>query len=61
MTMGDKISQAAQKAKGKIKEVTGKAPDDKSMGAEEKADQVPADVKQAADKVGGAVKDATDE
>ncbi|MET0930341.1 MAG: CsbD family protein, partial [Aeromicrobium sp.] len=36
MGLGDKISNAAEEAKGKIKEATGKATDDESLEAEGK-------------------------
>jgi uncharacterized protein YjbJ (UPF0337 family) len=57
MTMGDRIKHGAEKTKGKAKEATGKATNDKSMEAEGKGDQAAANVKQAGDKAGDAAKD----
>ncbi|HEY5115749.1 MAG TPA: CsbD family protein [Nakamurella sp.] len=55
MGLEDKISNAAEEAKGKVKEATGKATGkatgDDSLAAEGKGDQASADVKQAAEKV----------
>jgi len=51
MGLGDKISNAAEDAKGKIKEATGKATDDEKLEAEGQADQSKADLKQAGEKV----------
>jgi len=48
--MGDKIKHAAEEAKGKVKEATGKATDNQTMEAEGKGDQAAANVKQAGDK-----------
>ncbi|ROS23899.1 CsbD family protein [Cellulomonas sp. PhB150] len=51
MGIGDKISNAAEDAKGKLKEGAGKATDDERLEAEGKADQSKADLKQAGEKV----------
>ncbi|MBD8058136.1 CsbD family protein [Cellulomonas sp. JH27-2] len=51
MGLGDKISNAAEDAKGKAKEATGKATDDEKLEAEGQADQSKADLKQAGEKV----------
>ncbi|NRQ49249.1 CsbD family protein [Aeromicrobium stalagmiti] len=56
MGLGDKISNAAEDAKGKVKEATGKATDDKSLEAEGKGDQSKADLKDAGEKVKDAFK-----
>ena len=50
MGLEDKISNAAEDAKGKVKEATGKATGDDSLSAEGKGDQASADVKQAVKK-----------
>ena len=60
MGIGDKISNAAQEAKGTAKEHLGDAIDNEQMEAEGKAEQVEADVKQAGEKAKDAWKDATD-
>lgn len=60
MGLGDKIGNAAQEAKGNIKEGVGDAIDNEQMQAEGKADQVSADMKQAGENVKDAWKDATD-
>lgn len=59
MGLGDKISNAAQDAKGKVQEGVGKAIDNEQMEAEGKADQVAADAKQAVENVKDAARDAT--
>ena len=56
MGLGDKIEHAAEEAKGKIKEATGKAKDDERLEAEGKGDQAKANVKQAGDDVRDAFK-----
>ena len=56
MGLGDKISNAAEDAKGKIKEATGKATDDESLEAEGKGDQTKSDVKKAGENVKDAFK-----
>lgn len=58
MGIGDKISNAAQDAKGKIKEGTGKAVDNEQMEAEGKIDQVSSDAKQAGENVKDGFRDA---
>ncbi|HIE62869.1 CsbD family protein [Microbacterium schleiferi] len=50
MGMDDKIKNAAEEAKGKVKETVGDATDNESLEAEGKADQAKADVKQAGEK-----------
>ena len=60
MGMGDKISNAAQNAKGNIKEGLGDATDNERMEAEGKAEQVGADIRQAGENAKDAFKDATD-
>ena len=60
MGLEDKISNAAEEAKGKVKEATGKATGDDSPAAQGKGDQASADVKQAAEKVQETVKDTLD-
>ncbi|WP_435738309.1 MULTISPECIES: CsbD family protein [unclassified Cellulosimicrobium] len=56
MGLGDKIEHAAEEAKGKIKETTGKAKDDERLEAEGKGEQSKANVKQAGDDVRDAFK-----
>lgn len=51
MNAGDKISNAAEDAKGKAKEVAGKATGDDKLEAEGKSDQVKADLKKAGENV----------
>ncbi len=53
----DKAANAADKAKGKIKEAAGKAVGNERLQAEGKADQVKGDAKQAAEKAKDAFKD----
>lgn len=57
MGLGDKIKNAAEEAKGKVKESLGDATDDKSMQAEGMVDQAKADTKQEGEKL----KDAWDD
>lgn len=57
MGIDDKIKNAAQDAKGKVKEAWGDATDDPELQAEGKADQAAADVKQAGEKIKDAFKD----
>lgn len=59
MGIGDKISNAAQDAKGKVKEGVGDARDDERMEAEGKGDQAGASAKQAGENVKDAFKDTT--
>jgi uncharacterized protein YjbJ (UPF0337 family) len=54
--IGDKIKNAADDAKGKIKEMTGDATDNEDLEAEGKADQSVADLKQAGEKAKDAFK-----
>jgi uncharacterized protein YjbJ (UPF0337 family) len=54
MATDKKAKHAGEKAKGKVKEATGKVTGNKRLTAEGKADQGKADVKQS----GGKVKDA---
>ncbi len=56
MGLDDKISNATEDAKGKMKEATGKATDDESMEAEGKGDQVKSDIKGAGEKIKDAFK-----
>ncbi|TKR27173.1 CsbD family protein [Cellulomonas hominis] len=56
MGLDDKISNAAEKAAGKVKETTGRASDDESLEAEGRADQSKADIKGAGEKVKDAFK-----
>src|SRR5690625_5160992 len=60
MGIGDKISNKAQEAKGKVKESVGEATDNRDLEAEGKKDQAAADVKQAGENVKDAARDATD-
>jgi uncharacterized protein YjbJ (UPF0337 family) len=50
MGIGDKIKNAAEEVKGKVKETTGDATDDKDLQAEGQAEKSAADVKQAGEK-----------
>lgn len=56
MGLDDKLSNKAEDAKGKIKEATGKATDDKSLEAEGKGDQTKSDLKGAGEKIKDAFK-----
>ena len=56
MSATDKIKNAAQEVKGKVKEAAGKATDNERLEAEGKADQTSADLKQAGEKVKDAFK-----
>ncbi|MEV8378520.1 CsbD family protein [Kribbella sp. NPDC056861] len=56
MGIGDKIKNAAEDAKGKVKEMTGDATDNEDLQAEGKADQSVADLKQAGEKAKDAFK-----
>ena len=56
MSTGDKIDNAAEGMKGKVKEEVGKATDDEQLQAEGKGDQVVADVKKAGEKIKDAFK-----
>jgi uncharacterized protein YjbJ (UPF0337 family) len=57
MSTEDKAGNAAEKAKGKVKEAAGKAVGNERLTAEGKADQVKGDAKQAAEKAKDAFKD----
>ncbi|TDW21374.1 CsbD family protein [Kribbella kalugense] len=57
MGTGDKIKNAAESAKGKLKEKTGDATDDRDLQAEGQAEKTKADLKQAGEKVKDAFKD----
>jgi len=59
MGIGDKISNAAEDAKGNAKEATGDATDNEQMQAEGKTDQGKADAKQGGEKVKDAWNDVT--
>lgn len=56
MGLDDKIKNAAEDAKGKVKEGAGKASDDKSLEAEGKGDQAKSDLKGAGEKIKDAFK-----
>jgi uncharacterized protein YjbJ (UPF0337 family) len=51
MTTTDKAKNAAQQAKGKVKETTGDVTDNDDLRAEGKADQKKGNLKQADEKV----------
>jgi uncharacterized protein YjbJ (UPF0337 family) len=57
MGTDDKMSNAAEAAKGKIKEKTGDATDNRDLQAEGQAEKTKADLKQAGEKVKDAFKD----
>jgi uncharacterized protein YjbJ (UPF0337 family) len=57
MGIGDKLKNAAEEAKGKIKEKTGDATDNEDLQAEGQADKSVADIKQAGEKAKDAFKD----
>jgi uncharacterized protein YjbJ (UPF0337 family) len=57
MGMGDKAKNAAEAAKGKIKEKTGDATDNRDLQAEGQAEKTKADLKQAGEKAKDAFKD----
>ena len=56
MGLDDKISNAAEEAKGKVKEAAGTAQGDEDLRAEGKKDQTKGDVKQAGENVKDAFK-----
>jgi len=56
MGLDDKIKNAAEDAKGKLKEATGKANDNEELEAEGKGDQAKSDLKQAGENVKDAFK-----
>ena len=51
MGLGDKISNAAEDAKGNIKEAAGKATNNEELEAEGKGDQAKANAKKAGENV----------
>jgi uncharacterized protein YjbJ (UPF0337 family) len=57
MGAGDKIKNAAKEAKGKLKEKTGDATDNKDLQAEGQVEESAADLKQGAEKAKDAFKD----
>jgi uncharacterized protein YjbJ (UPF0337 family) len=57
MGIGDKLSNAAEKAKGKAKQKVGEATDNKDLKAKGRAEQTKADVKRAAKKAKDASRD----
>lgn len=56
MGIDDKVKNAAQEAKGKVKEGVGNMTDDPEMRAEGQADQAGANLKQAGENVKDAFK-----
>ena len=56
MGMDDKLSNAAEDAKGKAKEAVGSATDDEELERQGKGDQAKADLKDAGEKVKDAFK-----
>ncbi|MDO5700212.1 MAG: CsbD family protein [Bowdeniella nasicola] len=56
MGLGDKIKNAAEEAKGKVKEAVGDLTDDKSMEAEGNKDQASANLKQTGEDIKDAFK-----
>ena len=58
MATTDKAKNTAQQAKGKVKELAGKATGSNKLQAKGKADQGSANLKQAGEKVKDVVKDA---
>ena len=50
MGIGDKMKNAAEEVKGKVKETTGDATDDKDLQAEGKGEETAAELKQAGEK-----------
>jgi uncharacterized protein YjbJ (UPF0337 family) len=57
MGIGDKMKNAAESAKGKMKEKTGDATDNEDLQAEGQAEKSVADLKQAGEKAKDAFKD----
>ena len=57
MGIDDKVNNASQEARGKLKEGAGKATDDERLEAEGRTDQTGANLKQAGEKVKDAFKD----
>lgn len=58
MSLGDKISNAVEDVKGKVKEGLGKATDDPGLEAEGHSDQAKSSLKQAGEDVKDAFKKA---
>jgi len=56
MGMDDKLSNAAEDAKGKAKEAVGKGTDDEELERQGKTDQAKSDLKDAGEKVKDAFK-----
>ena len=56
MGLDDKISNAAEEAKGKVKETAGQATDNERLEREGQADQASANIKQAGEDVKDAFK-----
>lgn len=56
MSLGDKMKNAAEEGKGKVKEATGRATGNEQLEHEGQADQAKAHVKQAAEKAKDAIK-----
>lgn len=61
MTLEDKAKNSAQTARGKAKDVVGRATGDKDLQSEGKAEQAVGHLKQAGEKVKDAVKSAVDD
>ena len=59
MGLGDKISNKAQEATGKVKEKTGEATNNEKLQAEGVGDQAAAKTKQAGEHLKDAAKDVT--
>lgn len=59
MGLGDKISNKAQEAAGKVKEKAGEATDNEQLQAEGAKDQGAAKIKQAGEHLKDATKDVT--
>jgi uncharacterized protein YjbJ (UPF0337 family) len=57
MGTGDKAKHVAEEAKGKVKEKTGDATDNRDLQAKGQAEKSAADLKQAGQKAKDAVKD----
>ena len=57
MGLSDKVSNAAESARGKAKQALGEATDDEQLQAEGQVDQSKADLKQAGEKVKDAFRD----
>jgi uncharacterized protein YjbJ (UPF0337 family) len=57
MNAGDKVKNAAEAAKGKVKETTGDATDNRDLQAKGRAEKTKADLKQAGEKAKDALTD----